>query len=126
MARVGGGTCLLSPGVTRLGPRRGGFGPGLTTPSPSLKILAAVPGQVTLGRCFALHRLRPAARFSVGSSSAYLVDLYHFDAPVCPEDSIVSRHRLGFQSLCNPRGKNLLEFLRFEAVNVVVNQTLNP
>ena len=50
MARVGGGTCLLSPDVMRLAPLRGGFAPGLSTPSPPLKILAVVQEWFILGK----------------------------------------------------------------------------
>lgn len=126
MARVGGGTCLLSPDVMRLAPLRDDLRPCLAAPSPPLEDFPAARFCYLLGNLHTLHGLRRAARVSVGSSSAYLVDLYRFDAPVYSEDSIASRHRLGFQSFCNLRCKNLLQILRIEESNVVVNQTLNP
>ena len=99
MARVGGGCCLLSPDVMRLAPLRDDLRPGLPAPSPPLEGFTAAPFCYLLGNLHTLHGLRRSARFSVGSSSAYLVDLYRLDVPVCPEDSIASRHRLGFH-LC--------------------------
>ena len=97
MARVEGGCCLLSPDVMRLGPLRDDLRPRLPAPSPPLKNFPAAPFFYRLGDSHTQHGFLRAARFSIGSSSAYLVDLYRLDAPVYPEDSIASRHRLGFQ-----------------------------
>ena len=77
MARVGGGCCLLSPDVMRLGPRRGGFSPGMTTPFPSLQIRTDVPEWATLDKCLAAHVLRRAARFSVASHILWFFSQVH-------------------------------------------------
>ncbi len=126
MARVGGGTCLLSPDVMRLGLLLDDCLAVLPAPSPPLKNSPAAPFCYRLGNLHTLHGLRPTARLLVGSSPPYLVDLYRLVVTIWPRSSIASRHRLGFQSLCNPRCKNLLQFFDFKRVNVFVNQTLNP
>ena len=110
MARVEGGCCLLSPDVMRLGPLRDDQRPGLPAPLPAPENFPSGSVLLRLGKAPYPAWAPAAARFLVGSSSANLVDLYHLDAPVCPEDSIASRHRLGFQSTGKPEDKNLLHF----------------
>ena len=126
MARVEGGCCLLSPDVMRHGPLRGDFLPGLSAPSPPLKIFPAARFCYRLVNFHTQHGLLRGARFSVSSSPPYLVDLYRLDVSVCPEGSIASRHSVGFHLWPIGKSKNPFEFLALGAINGSRSLTLNP
>ena len=96
MARVGGGCCLLSPDGMRPSPLRGDFLPGLSTPSPPLKIFPAARFCYRLVNFHTQHGLLRGARVLIGRSRPYLVDLYR----LCLPSAIPFTRRLMIINLC--------------------------